>query len=85
MEEFKKALSTPTSQVKKAKLRWKPAEHNRNKLNVDGAFVQNASFGGVGGVLRSATGDFITAFSIPVRHVSSAKHVELLAIRYALE
>ena len=41
--------------------------------------------GGVGGVLRDKNGYFVAAFSKSIQHVASAQHVELMAIRKAID
>lgn len=65
-EEFLQANKSPTglsrihSQVSQ---HWSPPPNGCLLLNVDGSFLSSNNFGGVGGVLRSCTGDFIAGFS----------------------
>ncbi|XP_024161795.1 uncharacterized protein LOC112169082 [Rosa chinensis] len=55
------------------------------KINVDGAFLPPQTTGGIGGVIRRKDGSFVACFSKVVQHVSSPKHVELLAIREGID
>ncbi|XP_024159070.1 uncharacterized protein LOC112166454 [Rosa chinensis] len=55
------------------------------KLYTDGAFLQSATHGGVGGVMRNEKGEFIVGFAYHKEYVTSAMHVELLAIKHGLE
>ncbi|XP_024172054.1 uncharacterized protein LOC112178075 [Rosa chinensis] len=82
LEEFQQARKLPAPRVQNAAPKWQPA--NILKLNVDGAFIPQASQGAIGGVLRSSNGSFVAAFMQHVQHVNSAKQVELLAIREGL-
>lgn len=87
-EEFLQANKSPTglsrihSQVSQ---HWSPPPNGCLLLNVDGSFLRSNNFGGVGGVLRSCTGDFIAGFSYRKNFVSSAQHIELLAIQAGLQ
>lgn len=54
------------------------------KFNVDGAFLQSSSFGGLGGVARDQDGSFVAGFAKQVNYVLSAYHVELLGTKEAL-
>ncbi|XP_062014381.1 uncharacterized protein LOC133730890 [Rosa rugosa] len=69
----------------KQKQFWKPAAPGTWKLNVDGSFLPNIDRGGAGGVMRNETGQFHAAFATPVPYVTSAKQVELCAIREGLK
>ncbi|KAL6189330.1 hypothetical protein ACLB2K_040719 [Fragaria x ananassa] len=62
---------------------WSPA--STLKLNVDGAYLEHRQNGGVGGILRNSSGNFIAAYTTPVMHISSDLHVELLAIREGID
>ncbi|PRQ31209.1 putative ribonuclease H-like domain-containing protein [Rosa chinensis] len=83
LEDFQKArkpdVQPPTRTVKA----WKPA--STLKLNVDGAYLEHRKTGGVGSILRDLTGHFIAAYSTPLMHISSALHVEFLAIREGID
>ncbi|XP_062021454.1 uncharacterized protein LOC133738034 [Rosa rugosa] len=78
LADFQRARSSSSVLTHKTIQKWQPA--TTSKLNVDGAFNCQASHGGVGGVLRSTTGEFLAAFKQPVPHINSALHVELSAI-----
>ncbi|KAL6184175.1 hypothetical protein ACLB2K_045579 [Fragaria x ananassa] len=71
----------PSSQ---SRSRWSPPTQGI-KLNVDGAYLPNESEGGVEGILRNTQGHALAAFANHVSFVNSAKHIELLAIKAALE
>ncbi|KAL6218805.1 hypothetical protein ACLB2K_012014 [Fragaria x ananassa] len=76
--------SRPKMPSSQSRSRWSPPIRGI-KLNVDGAYLPNESEGGVGSILRNTHGRALAAFAHHVSFVSSAKHVELLAIKAALE
>ncbi|KAL6228156.1 hypothetical protein ACLB2K_002110 [Fragaria x ananassa] len=84
LEEFHKARHTTKSSKKKSGEKWTASSY-ASKLNVDGAFLPSLTQGGVEGILRDCNGSFIAAYNKPVHYVASAQHVELMAIRAALE
>ncbi|XP_040367741.1 uncharacterized protein LOC112201988 [Rosa chinensis] len=67
------------------KIIWQPKENNRIKINSDGASLPTLTKGELSGVVRGSQGQFIAAFAHFIQQVSSAKHVELLAIREGLD
>ncbi|XP_061993490.1 uncharacterized protein LOC133711375 [Rosa rugosa] len=93
LEGFRKARSsTQPSQDLKRKHKWQPDTEGKWKFNVDGSFIPHQTKvlyhikpKGLGGVLRDSRGNFKAAFTLPVQHVESTKHVELLAINEGLK
>ncbi|XP_062014492.1 uncharacterized protein LOC133731031 [Rosa rugosa] len=86
LDEFQKARTTnQLSHVKQQRQRWKPAENGAFKLNVDPAFLSDQTKGGIGGVLRNSSGQFVAAFAIPIAHTASPKQCELYAICAGLD
>lgn len=62
--------------------RWsRPSGEHVYKINVDAAFLPNQTRGGVGGVVRDASGRFVAGFAKPIAYAASPKQSELLAIR----
>ncbi|XP_024172294.1 uncharacterized protein LOC112178371 [Rosa chinensis] len=86
LEEFQKARATPSTQSNaQQKHTWKLVANGAFKLNVDAAFLPHQTKGGIGGVIRDATGQFFAAFAGPIAHTASLKQCELLAIRAGLD
>lgn len=54
-------------------------------LNVDGAFLNHQTLGGVGGVVRNNLGEFIAGFAYRKEHMVSPLHVEIMAIKNGIE
>ncbi|XP_062020933.1 uncharacterized protein LOC133737384 [Rosa rugosa] len=73
--------STPMRPVAKS---WCSPRPETVKLNIDGSYLPNVTYGGVGGVLRNDQAAFLAAFSIRESFVTSPLHVELLAIKHGL-
>ncbi|XP_062020887.1 uncharacterized protein LOC133737321 [Rosa rugosa] len=85
LDEFQKARGGVKKPQVLLRPKWKPDEHGALKLNVDAAFLSSTTKGGVGGVLRDASGRFVAAFASPVGHAASPKQCELMAIRAGLD
>ncbi|XP_061994725.1 uncharacterized protein LOC133712604 [Rosa rugosa] len=85
LDEYKQARTSPIAPQPKTKASWQPAQHGEVKINVDGAFLPTLTQGGLGGVIRDYKGQFVASFAHPIQFVSSAKQVELLAIRAGLD
>ncbi|XP_024177957.1 uncharacterized protein LOC112183874 [Rosa chinensis] len=85
LEEFQKTRKPAVLPVKQIRQKWKPAAANRVKINVDGAFLEQIPHGEIGGIMRDSSSQFIAAFTQSVQHVTSVKHVELLAIRAGID
>ncbi|XP_062028495.1 uncharacterized protein LOC133744394 [Rosa rugosa] len=83
LEDFQKASKPALQTAMQTTKIWKPA--SALKLNVDGAYLEHRIKGGVGGILRDSMGHFTSAYLKPVNYVSSAFHVELLAIREGID
>ncbi|XP_024171922.1 uncharacterized protein LOC112177915 [Rosa chinensis] len=83
LEEFHKARMSTTLAALKTTKKWQAVAIP--KLNIDGAFILQESYGGIGGVLRDPNGVFQAAFSKPVFHVNLAQQIELLAIKEGLQ
>ncbi|XP_024199732.1 uncharacterized protein LOC112202908 [Rosa chinensis] len=80
-----KATGSQASPRIKGNQPWRPPIAGMLKLNTDRAFLQSATHGGVGGVLRNEKGEFIAGFVYHKEYVTSGMHVELLAIKHGLE
>ncbi|XP_062005870.1 uncharacterized protein LOC133723052 [Rosa rugosa] len=85
LEDFQKARPGSLKPVKHTRQKWVPATNGCYKLNVDAAFMHNQNNGGIGGVIRDATGQFVAAFARPVPCTASPKQCELLAIREGID
>jgi ribonuclease HI len=84
-DDFVSANQRPvTVSVRKDRVQWAAPLSNEWKFNVDGAFLNVSSNGGLGGVIRDSAGMFIVGFAKSVHHVGSAYQVELLGIKEAL-
>ncbi|KAK8588004.1 hypothetical protein V6N12_022465 [Hibiscus sabdariffa] len=77
-------VCTPNKMIPCSSVLWNPPPFSWLKFNVDGAMRLDGSAGGIGGVLKDASGISLMSFSIPTGPGSPAL-VEILAIDYAIK
>ncbi|XP_024171637.1 uncharacterized protein LOC112177585 [Rosa chinensis] len=85
LAEFQKSSATPPTPRSYTPPTWEPAKTAEFKHNIDGAFMPHMTKGGIGGLLRTSSGKVAAAFHFVSPFISSAYHVELLAILAGLE
>ncbi|KAM5569502.1 hypothetical protein ABKV19_016829 [Rosa sericea] len=85
LDEFQKSRASASIMRSSTLHTWKPSCTAEFKLNIDGAFMPQMTKGGIGGLLRTSNGSVAAAFHSVSQFVSSAYHVELLAIHVGLE
>ena len=87
--EFLQASASPQKSAilckQKGMKHWVPPSEPSLKLNSDGAFLPGIPFGGVGGVVRNAMGQFQAGFSARYDFITSPFHAELIAIQHGLQ
>ncbi|KAM2145657.1 hypothetical protein ACFX1R_049187 [Malus domestica] len=83
LTEFKKwnEVQSPSPTVRVHK--WKHPEFGWIKCNFDAAWEENGLYGGIGIVVRKATGGFIAAMALRETGITSALHTEAVAARSA--
>ncbi|XP_070010645.1 uncharacterized protein [Nicotiana sylvestris] len=75
--------SSPTNK-KSIKVKWHKPRQGAYKLNKDGAYKGNDKIGGLGGIIRNSTGDWIVGFQEHT-HVLNHTYAELLALNQGLQ
>ncbi|XP_071921885.1 uncharacterized protein [Coffea arabica] len=83
LQEYWNLLRRQGSRQYKEHTKWVAPEQSYLKINVDGAFSEQAA--GVGLVVRNYLGQVEAAMAARVEGVHNAEHVECLAFLYALE
>ncbi|KAL6197264.1 hypothetical protein ACLB2K_032873 [Fragaria x ananassa] len=63
---------------------WTRPTANYLKLNTDGVFLPNFSFGGAAGVIRDSHSQFQACFAARQASISSPEHIELVAMQKGL-
>ncbi|XP_024175552.1 uncharacterized protein LOC112181445 [Rosa chinensis] len=85
LEEFQKALTPAVTRRQQHCHFWQPAPTGAFKMNMDASYLSNQTKGGIGGVLRTETGQVVAAFASPIPHLASLKQGELYAIRAGVD
>ena len=84
LQEFQEVHPPPKTHTSRAIAKWVRPPPGAIKINVNGVFHGESSFGGVGLVVRNSTGAILACKLVVLNGISNPMHAKLVALREGL-
>ncbi|KAI5332186.1 hypothetical protein L3X38_022315 [Prunus dulcis] len=84
LQEFQEVQPPPKTHTSRAITKWVRPPPGAIKINVNGVYHGESSFGGVGLVVRNSTGAFLACKLVVLNGISNPMHAKLVALREGL-